>query len=100
LGFSAPQLYGSLVLEQTILIFSGLGLGILLGSILNKIILPGLPISFADLPPIPPFVPQTDWYSVARLILIMIGGFFFTLAIGTFLLWKLKLHQVLRIGEE
>ena len=100
LGFSTPQLYGSLVLEQTILIFSGLGLGILLGSILNKIILPGLPISFADLPPIPPFVPQTDWYSVARLILIMIGGFFFTLAIGTFLLWKLKLHQVLRIGEE
>ncbi|GAG28769.1 unnamed protein product, partial [marine sediment metagenome] len=100
LGLSTTQMYGSLVLEQIILIISGLGLGILLGSILNKLILPGLPISFADIPPIPPFVPQSDWYSVIRLILIMIGGFMFTLAVGTFLLWRIKLHQVLRVGEE
>lgn len=100
LGLSTTQMYGSLVLEQIILIISGLGLGILLGSILNRLVIPGLPISFADIPPIPPFVPQSDWYSVLRLILIMIGGFMFTLAVGTFLLWRLKLHQVLRVGEE
>jgi hypothetical protein len=88
------------VLEQLILIFSGLGLGILLGSLINKIVLPGLPISFADIPPIPPFVPKEDWVSIFRLILIMLGGFLITLAIGTFLLWRLKLHQVLRVGEE
>lgn len=100
LGLSTTQMYGSLVLEQIILIISGLGLGILLGSILNRLVLPGLPLSFADIPPIPPFVPRADWYSVIRLILIMIGGFMFTLAVGTFLLWRLKLHQVLRVGEE
>jgi hypothetical protein len=100
LGLSTSQLYGSLVLEQLILILSGLGLGIILGSLINKIILPGLPISFADIPPIPPFVPKEDWGSIFRLILFLLGGFLFTLAIGTFLLWRLKLHQVLRVGEE
>jgi hypothetical protein len=93
-------LYGSLVLEQLILILSGLGLGIILGSLINKLVLPGLPISFADIPPIPPFVPHEDWTSVFRLIWFMLGGFLFTLALGTLLLWRLKLHQVLRVGEE
>ncbi len=100
LGLSTAQLYGSLVLEQLILILSGLGLGIILGSLINKLVLPGLPISFADIPPIPPFVPHEDWTSVFRLIWFMLGGFLFTLALGTLLLWRLKLHQVLRVGEE
>jgi putative ABC transport system permease protein len=100
LGLSTAQLYGSLVLEQLILILSGLGLGIILGSLINKLVLPGLPISFADIPPIPPFVPHEDWTSVFRLIWLMLGGFLFTLALGTLLLWRLKLHQVLRVGEE
>ena len=100
LGLSTGQLYSSLFIEQLILILAGLGLGIFLGSLLNKIILPGLPISFGDIPPVPPFVPQEDWPSVIRLILIMVSGFILTLLGGTFLLWRAKLHQVLRIGEE
>ena len=100
LGLSTPQLYGSLVLEQLLLILSGLSLGIILGSLINKMILPGLPISFSDIPPIPPFIPREDWTAVLRLILVMVGGFLITLAIGTLLLWRLKLHQVMRVGEE
>lgn len=100
LGLSTTQLYSSLVIEQLILILSGIFLGVILGSLINQIVLPGLPISFADMPAIPPFIPKDDWYSVFRLIFIIIGGFLFTLAVGTFLLWRLKLHQVLRVGEE
>ncbi|MGW8143612.1 MAG: FtsX-like permease family protein, partial [Anaerolineales bacterium] len=100
LGLSTRQLYSSLVLEQLFLITSGLGLGILLGSLLNRIILPGLPISFGDIPSIPPFIPQEDWNSVFKLLLIIMVGFFITLALGTFLLWRSKLHQLLRVGEE
>lgn len=100
LGLSTRQLYSSLVLEQMILIMAGLGLGIFLGSLLNRIILPGLPVSFGDVPPIPPFIPQEDWNSVIRLVLIMVIGFILTLAFGTILLWRAKLHQVLRVGEE
>jgi len=100
LGLSTQQLYASLVLEQLVLIGAGLALGIVLGTLLNRIILPGLPISFGDLPPIPPFQPHEDWGAVTRLIIILIVSFFITLAIGTYLLWRTKLHQVLRIGEE
>ena len=100
LGLSTRQLYASLILEQLVLIGAGLALGIFLGTILNRIILPGLPISFGDIPPIPPFQPHEDWVAVIRLIIILIGSFVLTLAIGTYLLWKTKLHQILRIGEE
>jgi putative ABC transport system permease protein len=100
LGLSTLQLYGSLVLEQLILLFSGLSLGIILGSLLNKIILPGLPISYAGVPAIPPFQAQEDWYAVIRLITVVASGFLITLAFGTYMLWRIKLHQALRIGEE
>lgn len=100
LGLSTRQLYGSLILEQLVLISAGLALGVFLGSLLNEIILPGLPISYGDVPPIPPFVPQEDWIAVIKLVLIMISSFVLTLAIGTYLLWRTRLHQVLRIGEE
>ena len=100
MGLSTSQLYRSLILEQLLLITAGLALGILLGSLLNQIILPGLPISFADIPPIPPFIPRSDWVSIFRLVFIIIFGFLVTLAIGTYMLWRAKLHQVLRVGEE
>ncbi len=100
LGLSTRQLYSSLILEQLVLIGAGLALGIILGVLLNRIVLPGLPISFGDLPPIPPFQPHEDWVAVFRLIIILISSFVLTLAFGTYLLWRTKLHQVLRIGEE
>ena len=100
LGLSTRQLYTSLVLEQLVLITAGLSLGVFLGIMLNRIILPGLPISFGDIPPIPPFQPQEDWIAVYRLIFILLISFCITLGIGTLLLWRTKLHQILRIGEE
>lgn len=100
LGLSTSQLYISLVFEQSVLIISGLALGIFLGSILNRIILPDLPISFGDLPPIPPFIPKGDWNAVGRLIIVILICFLITLGIGTLLLWRTKLHNILRVGEE
>jgi len=100
LGLSTHQLYTSLVLEQLVIILSGLGLGIVLGNLLNRIILPGLPISFADVPAVPPFIPHTDWISILNLILVLLFGFLTTLAMGTYMLWRQKLHQVLRVEEE
>jgi ABC-type antimicrobial peptide transport system permease subunit len=100
LGLSTKQLYASLVIEQLILVIAGLALGVFLGAMLNKINLPGLPISFGDAPPVPPFIPREDWLAVAQLGLILICSFVLTLGIGTYLLWRTKLHQVLRVGEE
>lgn len=100
LGITTLQLYASLVIEQLILILSGLAIGIFLGLLLNDIILPGLPISFGGLPAIPPFIPYEDWDAIISMTFLLIIFFLITLAIGTFLLWRMKLHRILRIGEE
>ena len=100
IGMAARQLYTMLVLEQVVLILFGLALGTLLGVVLNQITLPGLPITLGDTLPIPPFIPRSDWLAVGRIYLVLAVGFLTALGIATWLLWRRKLHRILRIGEE
>jgi hypothetical protein len=100
MGMSARQLYGSIVLEQAVLILAGLALGTGLGVLLNQITLPRLPVSLADRPPTPPFVPREDWLAVAWLYLLLAVAFLVILGIVTALLWRARIHRVLRIGQE
>jgi hypothetical protein len=100
LGLSPTQLYGSLIIEQIVLITAGVGLGVLLGVLLNRLILPDLPLVLGDTPPVPPFQVRENW----NLVLQVIGGlslaYLITLAMGTALLWRTEIHRILRIGEE
>jgi hypothetical protein len=100
LGMSARQLYGSIVLEQAILILAGLTLGTGLGVLLNQITLPRLPVSLADRPPIPPFVPRADWLAIGSLYLFLVVAFLVILGVVTGMLWRARLHRILRIGQE
>ncbi len=100
LGLSSRQLYTSLMFEQLILIIFGLALGTVLGALLNRLVLPGLPISLGDRPPVPPFIPQEDWWAVLRIYFILLSTFVVSIGIATILLWRSRLHQVLRIGQE
>ncbi|MBN1483390.1 MAG: FtsX-like permease family protein [Chloroflexia bacterium] len=100
MGLSPWQLYVSLLIEQVILVLSGLGLGTLLGSILNGLVLPRLPITLGKLPPVPPFRPHTDWDAVLQLYLVLGGTLLLCLALVTLLLSRARIHRVLRIGEE
>lgn len=100
LGLSAKQLYTSLLLEQIILITFGLALGIILGALLNRLVLPGLPISLGDRPPVPPFIPQENWWAVLRIYLFLMITFVLSIGVATILLWRSRLHRVLRIGQE
>jgi ABC-type antimicrobial peptide transport system permease subunit len=100
LGMSSRQLYGSLVMEQVVLILAGLTVGTVLGVVLNQITLPGLPITFGERPPTPPFLAQNDWLAVGRIYLSLTIAFFLSLGIATALLWRTQLHRVLRVGEE
>jgi hypothetical protein len=100
LGLSAGQLYGWLSIEQVIMILAGLSLGTLLGILLNKLILPGLPISFGDKPAIPPFITLENWVAVIRLYLSLLFAFITTLGIATIILWRSNIHRALRIGQE
>jgi ABC-type lipoprotein release transport system permease subunit len=100
IGLSPRQLYSSLVLEQVVLILAGLALGTALGVLLNQITLPRLPIALGDQPPIPPFYPRDDWLAVGRIYLILALAFLVSLGVATVLLWRARIHRILRIGQE
>ena len=100
LGLSPRQLYGTLLFEQALLILSGLALGTILGLLLNRLTLPGLPLSLGGQPPVPPFLAQTDWGAVGRIYFTLAVAFLLSLALAAGLLWRTQLHRVLRVGEE
>jgi ABC-type antimicrobial peptide transport system permease subunit len=100
LGMSARQIYASIVIEQAVLILAGLGLGTILGVLLNQITLSRLPVSLGNRPPIPPFVPREDWLAVAGLYLGLVLAFMAILGIVTALLRRARIHSILRIGQE
>jgi ABC-type antimicrobial peptide transport system permease subunit len=100
IGLSPGQLYGTLVLEQVVLILAGLSIGTLLGVLLNQLTLPGLPITFGDRPPTPPFIARNDWIAVGRIYLSLAVAFLICLGVATVLLMRTNLHRALRVGEE
>jgi ABC-type antimicrobial peptide transport system permease subunit len=100
LGLSPRQLYTTLFVEQIVLMLSGLAFGTILGLLLNQLTLSGLPLRLGELDTIPPFIVQTDWSLVVRVYLTLVGSFLLSLGIGSFFLWRVKIHRVLRIGEE
>jgi hypothetical protein len=100
MGLSPRQLYGSMVLEQVILILAGLALGTGLGVLLNQITIPRLPIALGGRPPVPPFYPRDDWLAVGRIYLILAVAFLLSLGVATALLWRARIHRILRIGQE
>jgi hypothetical protein len=100
MGMSARQLYGSIVIEQAVLVLTGLILGTGLGLLLNRITLPRLPVSLGDRQPVPPFIPREDWLAVGGLYLLLAAALLLILALVTALLRRARLHRVLRIGQE
>jgi len=100
MGLSPRQLYGSLVLEQIVLILAGLALGTGLGVLLNQLTLARLPITLGDQPPIPPFRPHSDWLAVGRIYVGLALAFLLSLGAATLMLWRARVHRVLRIGQE
>jgi ABC-type antimicrobial peptide transport system permease subunit len=100
MGTSSRQMYASIVLEQAVLILTGLALGTGLGLLLNQITLPRLPVSLGDLQPVPRFLPRADWLAVGLLYLFLAVAFMVILGIVTALLWRARVDRVLRIGQE
>jgi len=100
IGLSARQVYLALMLEELVLILSGLALGTLLGLLLNELTLSGLPLALGDGEVVPPFIPRTNWAPVFQVYLALGLAFIASLGFGTFFLWRLQIHRVLRVGEE
>jgi ABC-type antimicrobial peptide transport system permease subunit len=100
LGMSPKQLYTTLLVEQVILMLSGLALGTVLGLLLNQLTLSGLPLRLGELDTIPPFIVQTDWALIVRVYFTLVVAFLISLGLAIIFLWRVQIHRVLRIGEE
>jgi ABC-type antimicrobial peptide transport system permease subunit len=100
LGVSPRQIYGSLLLEQALLVLAGLALGTLLGLLLLRLIVPGLPLQLGGAPPVPPFVAHIDGLTVARIYLILGAAFVVAMGMATWMLWRTRLHRALRVEIE
>jgi len=100
LGLSPRQLYLTLLVEQIILMLSGLAVGTILGLLLNQLILTGLPLRIGGLDTVPPFIVETDWILVFRVYLTLVISFLLALGIATIFLYRVRIHRVLRVTEE
>lgn len=100
IGLSAGQLLALLSIEQIVLIVLGLAGGTGLGVALSRLILPFMAITFGGQEIVPPFLPVVDWSAINRLYITLLLAFATAFAGATVVLMRMKVHRVLKIGEE
>lgn len=100
LGLSSGQLIGMLTVEQSLMILTGLLMGTLLGLLLNGLVLPGLPLTLGGRPAIPPLITATDWSALFQFYLFLVLAFSLVLGLAIVFLWRSRLQNLLRIGQE
>jgi len=99
-GLSARQLLGALAAEQLSLIGVGIFLGTILGGGAAWMFTRFLQLSIIAREAIPPFLVATPWGTIVRLYFILIVVFGVALAVSIILLRRLRVHAVLRLGEQ
>lgn len=99
-GLSIYQLIAALATEQIILIGIGIFMGTALGGGAGWIFTRFLQISIIAREATPPFLVETPWLSIARLYIILLFVFSIALAVSIQLLRRMKIHAILRLGEQ
>jgi putative ABC transport system permease protein len=99
-GLSVQQLISALATEQLILISIGILLGTGLGGGAGWMFTQFLQLSVIAREAIPPFLVETPWSSITRLYTILIVIFIVALAVSIQLIRRMKVHAILRLGEQ
>lgn len=99
-GLSVGQLVGVLATEQLFLVGLGIGLGTALGAGTGWTFTRFLQLSIIARNAIPPFLVVTPWPTIFRLYLILVIIFAAALAMSVWLLRRMRVHAVLRLGEQ
>lgn len=99
-GLSVSQLAGILATEQLFLIALGIGLGTALGAGTGWTFTRFLQLSIIARQAVPPFLIVTPWPTIFRLYLILVVIFAAALATSVWLLRRMRVHAVLRLGEQ
>jgi putative ABC transport system permease protein len=99
-GLSVRQLIVALATEQLSLIGVGILLGTTLGGGAGWMFTRFLQLSIIARQAVPPFLVITPWGIIVRLYVILIVIFAAALAVSVHLLRRMRVHAVLRLGEQ
>jgi putative ABC transport system permease protein len=99
-GLSVGQLIGLLSTEQLSLIGVGITLGTGLGAGAGWMFTRFLRVSIIAREAVPPFLVVNPWGTVVRLYVILVIVFLAALAASVHLLRRMRVHAVLRLGEQ
>jgi putative ABC transport system permease protein len=99
LGLSTRQMVYHLAGEQAILIFSGIGVGTLIGVLASRLFIPFLQTGTGKEALVPPFIVQIAWsqllviYAIFGLMLVM------AILILAWFLTRMKVFEAVKLGE-
>ena len=99
-GLSVGQLVGLLSTEQLALIGIGIALGTALGAGAGWMFTRFLQVSIIARESVPPFLIVTPWGTVFQLYIILVVVFLVALVASVHLLRRMRVHAVLRLGEQ
>ena len=99
-GLSTRQLIGALATEQLTLIGVGVVLGTALGSAAGWMFTRFLQLSVVAREAVPPFLVETPWTAIFRLYVILVVIFVAALLVSVYLLRRMRVASVLRLGEQ
>ena len=99
IGLTDRQLLSMIWAEQAIITIIGLILGSWMGQRLTAVVMPFMSSEVYGSNILPPFVPEVRWQNIA-LIYLVIAVFLVSVTVSvTYVMKKLQLSKVLRIGE-
>ena len=99
IGLTDRQLLSMIWAEQAIITIIGLILGSWMGQRLTAVVMPFMSSEVYGSNILPPFVPEVRWQNIA-LIYLVIAVFLVSVTVAvTYVMKKLQLSKVLRIGE-
>ena len=99
-GLAVAQLVGLLSTEQLTLIGAGIALGTALGAGAGWMFTRFLQVSIIARESVPPFLIVTPWGTIFQLYVILVIVFLVALAASVHLLRRMRVHAVLRLGEQ
>ena len=99
IGFSMRQLIALVVLEQTLVIVTGMALGAEMGRRLGSIIMPFLSHTDQGTQVLPPFVIEVDWATLGFTYGFMIIVFSLVIVGMILFIRRISLQRILRLGE-
>ena len=99
-GLSVRQLIGLLSTEQLSLIGVGVALGTALGAGAGWMFTRFLQVSIIARESVPPFLIVTPWSTIFQLYVILVIVFLVALVASVHLLRRMRVHAVLRLGEQ